>query len=315
MWGLPPIRVVCVLMLAAALAGCGTSGGPGSSSSVGSYKIGKPYQVKGVWYYPAEDFNYRETGIASWYGPGFHAKTTANGERYDQNDMTAAHRTLPMPSIVRVTNLENGRSIVVRVNDRGPFANNRIIDMSRRGAETLGFVGKGTARVQVEILAAESRAIAAAAKRGETTKTVPVVVASSAPREKVETTTLPPPPSSPPPEKTEVPVYQTPKEKQTPVAAPTDEQLRDQQVKQFPVHATRMYIQVGAFSVYDNANRQKEKLTASVAKASVSAAQIDGREVYRVRLGPVATVEESDKLLDKAINAGFKEARIVVEKP
>lgn len=310
---LSPLRVVCVLLLAAVLAGCGTSGGPGSSS-VGGYKIGKPYQVKGVWYYPAEDFNYRETGIASWYGPGFHAKSTANGERYDQNDMTAAHRTLPMPSIVRVTNLENGRSIVVRVNDRGPFANNRIIDMSKRGAETLGFIGKGTARVQVEVMKAESQAVAAAAKRGESTREYPVM-ASAAPREKVETVSLPPVSAPLPPEKTEVAVYQMPPEKQAAVAAPTDVQLRNQQVQQYPVHATRMYIQVGAFSIYDNATRQQQKLTAAVARASISVVQIDGREVYRVRLGPVATVEESDALLDRAIAAGFKEARTVVEKP
>lgn len=310
---LPPVRVVCILLLGAVLAGCGPSGGPGSSS-VGGYKIGKPYQVKGVWYYPAEDFNYRETGIASWYGPGFHAKSTANGERYDQNDMTAAHRTLPMPSIVRVTNLENGRSIVVRVNDRGPFANNRIIDMSKRGAEALGFIGRGTARVQVEIMKAESQAVAAAAKRGESTTAFPVMV-SAAPRERVEVATLPPPSPPLPPEKTEVAVYPAPKEQPTTAAAPTDAQLRDQKVAQFPVHATRIYIQVGAFSVYANATRQKEKLTASVAKASISAVQIDGREVYRVRLGPLPSVEESDALLDRAINAGFREARIVVEKP
>ncbi|MBO6783539.1 MAG: septal ring lytic transglycosylase RlpA family protein, partial [Alphaproteobacteria bacterium] len=113
--------------------------GDSVSPGTGRYKIGDPYQIKGVWYYPAEDYQYSETGIASWYGPNFHGKKTANGETYNQNDLTAAHRTLPMPSAVRVTNLENGRSLVVRINDRGPFARGRIIDMSRRGAQLLGF--------------------------------------------------------------------------------------------------------------------------------------------------------------------------------
>ena len=307
---LSPVRSFVFLMLAVLLAGCG---GSSQYSSSGGYKIGKPYQVNGVWYYPAEDYNYRETGIASWYGPGFHAKTTANGESYDQNDMTAAHRTLPMPSIVRVTNLENGRSIVVRVNDRGPFANNRIIDMSRRGAEQLGFIGKGTARVQVEIMAAESRSIAEAAKRGSSdAKVIPVVVASSAPRDRVEAEDIPPPVAELPPERSEKPVVVPVIKPQKPVAAPTDEELRDQKVKVLPVHATKIYIQAGAFSVYDNAERLKEKLS-SVGHASVSPAQIGGREVYRVRLGPVGSVEESDRLLEKAISAGFKESRIVVE--
>lgn len=115
----------------------------------GYYKVGKPYQVNGKTYVPKDDRDYRETGVASWYGPGFHAKTTANGERFDQDAITAAHRTLPMPSHVEVQNLENGRKLVVRVNDRGPFAKDRIIDLSRRAAQLLGFDTKGTARVKL----------------------------------------------------------------------------------------------------------------------------------------------------------------------
>jgi rare lipoprotein A len=130
---------------------------------IGTYKIGKPYQIAGVWYYPQEDFDYDETGIASWYGPGFHRRRTANGERYDQNELTAAHRTLPMPSLVQVTNLDNGRAIIARVNDRGPFSRGRIIDLSRKSAELLGMLRSGTARVRVQILPQESRALAQAA--------------------------------------------------------------------------------------------------------------------------------------------------------
>src|SRR5262245_27499003 len=87
-----------------------------------TYKIGDPYQIGGVWYYPKVDYTYDQTGIASWYGPGFDGKATANGEIYDQNALTAAHNTLPLPTVVRVTNLENGRAIELRINDRGPFA-------------------------------------------------------------------------------------------------------------------------------------------------------------------------------------------------
>ena len=118
----------------------------------GKYKVGNPYQIKGVWYYPKESFDHVETGIASWYGRQFHLKKTANGEIFDMNELTAAHRTLQMPSFVQVTNLENGRSLKLRVNDRGPFAHGRIIDVSRRAAQLLGFERQGTARVRVQIL-------------------------------------------------------------------------------------------------------------------------------------------------------------------
>lgn len=112
-------------------------------------KIGSPYQVNGVWYIPAHEPNYDETGEASWYGNQFNGRPTANGEVFDMNLVTVAHPTLPIPSLVEVINLENGRSIVARVNDRGPFAHNRLVDVSQRGAELLGFKEKGRARVRV----------------------------------------------------------------------------------------------------------------------------------------------------------------------
>lgn len=121
----------------------------------GTYKLGKPYQIAGRWYHPHDNKRYEETGVASWYGPDFHGKATANGERFDENDVTAAHRTLPMPSFVEVTNLENGRKLTVRVNDRGPFAHDRIIDLSRRSAQLLGIERQGTARVHVRRVGVE----------------------------------------------------------------------------------------------------------------------------------------------------------------
>jgi len=112
-------------------------------------KIGKPYQVAGTWYYPSDDAQYDEVGYASWYGDAFHGGPTANGETYDMDMVGAAHKTLPLPSYVEVTALDTGRTIVVRVNDRGPFVTNRIIDLSRRSAELLGTARQGVARVRV----------------------------------------------------------------------------------------------------------------------------------------------------------------------
>lgn len=122
----------------------------------GIYKIGKPYTVMGQTYYPHIDEDYEEIGMASWYGSDFHNKKTSNGETYNMNDFTAAHRTLPMPSMVRITNLENGRSIKVRINDRGPFVKNRIIDVSKRVAQELKFHTQGVTKVKVEYLKDET---------------------------------------------------------------------------------------------------------------------------------------------------------------
>lgn len=156
-------RVVwgAITVVAALCAGCSSTKGTQSASGAApGYKVGKPYKIKGIWYYPEVDYGYSEVGVASWYGPGFDGKATANGETYDMNDLTAAHKTLPMPCVVRVTNLENGRSIKLRVNDRGPFVGDRIIDVSRRGAQLLGFYTAGTAQVRVDIIEDESRVLA-----------------------------------------------------------------------------------------------------------------------------------------------------------
>jgi rare lipoprotein A len=113
---------------------------------------GRPYQVKGVWYTPKADPNYNEVGMASWYGREHQGKPTADGERFDLAKISGAHKTLPLPSMVEVTNLENGKRIQVRVNDRGPFAPGRIIDLSQAAARELGFEGKGLAKVRVRYL-------------------------------------------------------------------------------------------------------------------------------------------------------------------
>src|SRR5579872_6409249 len=179
-----------VTALAALTAGCAT--GPEDNTvtvppNAGVYKVGAPYQIGDTWYYPSEQPDYDETGIASWYGPTFYGRSTANGERFDADALTAAHRTLPMPVNVRVTNLDNGRSLILRVNDRGPYAKGRIIDVSRRAAQLLGFYDVGTARVRVQYV---SRANL---PNGQPTNETPVEVASAvpaAPAGKVDVGTL-----------------------------------------------------------------------------------------------------------------------------
>jgi rare lipoprotein A len=119
----------------------------------GTYRVGKPYTVAGRVYVPEEDTSYREEGLASWYGDDFHGRLTANGEVFDMASLTAAHPTLPMPCYARVTNLSNGKSLIVRVNDRGPYHGNRLIDVSNKAAELLEFKGNGVAKVRVEYVA------------------------------------------------------------------------------------------------------------------------------------------------------------------
>jgi rare lipoprotein A len=118
----------------------------------GSYRLGKPYNINGRTYVPSDNPSYRAEGVASWYGPDFHGRQTANGELYDMHAISAAHPTMPLPSYARVTNLDNGRSIIVRVNDRGPYVRNRIIDLSIGTAKALNFYGHGLARVRVEFV-------------------------------------------------------------------------------------------------------------------------------------------------------------------
>lgn len=116
----------------------------------GTYRVGKPYVIAGHVYYPDDDNHYRAEGIASWYGQDFHGRLTANGEVYDLEGISAAHPTMPLPSYARVTNLANGRSLIVRVNDRGPYHGNRVIDVSVKAAHLLAFHRRGTAHVRVE---------------------------------------------------------------------------------------------------------------------------------------------------------------------
>lgn len=155
------LQILLVFFALFSIAACANkdSGLNFSEQYKGKYKIGKPYWIKGQRYVPKEDKSYDEIGIASWYGPGFHGKSTANGEIYDQYDITAAHKTLPLPIMVKVTNLENGKNMNIRINDRGPFVRGRIIDLSKKSAQLLGI--DGIAKVRVQYLGKETEVMLA----------------------------------------------------------------------------------------------------------------------------------------------------------
>ncbi|ROR34685.1 septal ring lytic transglycosylase RlpA family protein [Inmirania thermothiophila] len=216
------------------------------------------YVVEGRRYHVlASAEGYRERGIASWYGRKFHGRRTASGEPYDMYAMTAAHRTLPLPTYVRVTNLENGRSVVVRVNDRGPFRRNRIIDLSYAAALRLGFADKGTALVEVEALTPGAAPASAAAAPQP-----PEPVAAAAP--------------APPP--------------------------------------VRLYLQAGAFVSRRNAELLRRRLEVLV-REPVEVGRVTGAAdaLFRVRIGPLAGVEEADALAERLARIGLESVRVVIE--
>jgi rare lipoprotein A len=306
-------RHLFTLLCLLALAACGQRQPSGPTAAI--YKVGEPYQIDGTWYYPHEDYSYDQTGIASWYGQDFHGQRTANGEIFNKDELTAAHKTLPLPTLARVTNLENGKSIVVRINDRGPFSGSRLIDLSQRGAHLLGFEQQGTAKVRVQVLADESKAIADAMRHygTEPTRAAPTYVASSGPMPVVNAAPLTPVSAvaldSPSPESAELqPVKTTPAVHQALLKTQPV-----QEVEQLPVTgANQIYVQAGAFSRVENANALKQKL-ARYGKASVTQAVVNGQKFYRVRVGPIADVQHADAVIGKINQTGAAKSRIVIE--
>lgn len=279
------------------------------SKPKGVYKVGRPYEVSGVWYYPAVNYEYDETGIASWYGSDFHGKPTANGETYDMNEVTAAHKTLPLPSRARVTNLENGRSIIVRINDRGPFVNSRILDASRKSAQLLGFEKKGTAKVRVEILADESRMMAFKASPFQ--ETVKEILVAAAPREAVTSEALPPPPGTLSDALPEDRGGAIAVRSAGDTATEKPEKPEETEITYTTVKPTQIYIQAGAFANLSNAYKLQDRL-APIGQAQISQTWIRARPFYRVRFGPIESVEKADSFLDSIINAGYKDARLIL---
>jgi rare lipoprotein A len=312
-----PFRFATLGAVALLLAACGTPNGPGPKSETppgggkGIYKVGNPYQINSTWYYPAEDWSYNETGVASWYGEQFHGRYTANGEVFDLNEVTAAHRTLPMPSVVRVTNLDNGRSILVRVNDRGPYARSRIIDLSRHAAQLLGYEGQGTAKVRVQIMVPETIQVASlAGRRGTDPEVAASAPPKAAPVDKVAAEPLPPPPATvaianqpilPPPP----PITTAPQP-----GDPINEPKLPQNVSHVPVAPTGLFVQAGSFANIDRAVRLKTMLD-KFGPTNVTNVKVNGMTMYRVRVGPMPSVDKADALLEQIINTS-PEARVVV---
>ncbi len=253
----------------------------------GIYKIGTPYEIEGEWYYPQEDPKYDNTGIASWYGPKFHGRRTANGEIFDMDLMTAAHPTLPMPVRAKVTNLENGRSVIVRVNDRGPFAKDREIDMSRRAAEELGFKEKGTAKVRVQYL---GRA--------------PLYDSAGRLIRKQE------------PDRFIVDKPVTPKELTKMAAAPVQKvDVRGQDGKPIEkpsvdLETKRYAVQVGVFSSKENAEALKQKLE-QIAPVKIVPVKLGGATLFRVKMGGANIRADARLTVDKLVAAGHTDAVII----
>jgi rare lipoprotein A len=321
------VQAAAVLLLAASLSACGSSGSKNVAQR-GTYKIGAPYKIDGVTYTPQEEFNHVETGVASWYGPGFHGKSTANGEPYDQSARTAAHRTLQMPAIVRVTNLDNGMSTVVRVNDRGPFARSRIIDLSRTAAQELDIVRNGTAHVRIEQLQAESLAVKDVAIAGGGPAEQQAAVAQvSAGRYAPAQASVQTAAYTPPPAPAQAPAYVQPAPTQPvwptnsrgPAAdpapayapagngGPTVASLANGSTLQ---PASGFYVQTGAFTTPENAERQRGAVS-SYGVSEISQGSAGGRDVYRVRLGPYTTSDAAGIVADRLKRSGYGDARVV----
>lgn len=280
-------KLIALIALSALLSACATGSGTiAPIESAGEYKVGKPYKIAGKWYTPKIEPNYNKVGIASWYGAEFHNKKTANGETFNMNALTAAHTTLPLPSYVRVTNLENNRSLILRVNDRGPFAANRLIDVSRRGAQLLGFEKRGTTRVRVEVVNGPN---------------APVQLARS---------------DQPPPlERQEV----------GPVAVESLEVLEPLQIPQRNTRIASLspsapplnidddiYIQVGAYSRISGASRVITAVE-HIGEIGMESIFLNGRKLYRVRIGPMETTTMANAALLQVLKLGHNTAKLVFD--
>jgi rare lipoprotein A len=311
------------LLAGASLAACATvepryashSGGRGKAPPVvqgGERKVGKPYQVGGVWYVPREQPGYDARGIASWYGDAFHLKATANGETFDMNAVSAAHTTLPIPSMVEVTNLDNGRKLVVRVNDRGPFVDNRIIDLSREAARQLGYDRAGLANVRVRYLGPAPLTGPAAGVR----------YASAAPLP----TRLPPPAlapltaaAAPAPAPTMEPAAGIPAPAAGAISSQALPPITGGEISSAPLGgpppaatpASALRVQAGAFSSEINAQRAVAQLSPA-GRASIEPLQrADGLTLYRVVIPAPADEAGAYALRDRVAEIGFAEARVV----
>lgn len=274
------------------------TGPPPPGSTKGLRGTEKPYQIRGIWYYPKADPNYDEKGIGSWYGEQFHNRRTANGEIFDMDMPSAAHKTLPLPSIVEVTNLDNGRKMKVRVNDRGPFVGDRIIDLSKAAADQLGYQRAGVARVRVRYIGPagktpfdERRIIAASPPPPEPRYAPP-------PKARAYASGLPPAQPAyddPPPPKMAEPDYSPP----TPV------------INAPPAAVTASYrIQAGSFANRDNAERAVAQLSGA-GQASIESVERSQGVLYRVVVNAGPDEGEAFGVRDRVAALGFSDATVL----
>ncbi|MEM8687525.1 MAG: septal ring lytic transglycosylase RlpA family protein [Pseudomonadota bacterium] len=315
------VPVIIGLSVALALPGCSGKSGKktadlfaGQGSPVypgkgplpkggGRRHIGKPYTINGKRYYPKDVASYERVGVASWYGPKFHRRMTSNGEWFDMHDLTAAHTTLPLPSYVKVTNLANGKEAVLRVNDRGPFAHNRLIDLSKRSSEILGFKGKGTQKVKVEYLGKapleHDGAHLAAMNRKHLRSGDYTRVASAMRYPRGASTQF----ASAEPELARQPIQA----RAQPVVAQATPTVP------VPVSVNGGYfVQAASFSNVDNAERAKYAL-GSLGPVSVSPVTVGLNTYYRVRVGPLDNEDFAYEIADLVRAQGMHGARVVAD--
>ena len=268
-----------------------------SDHKAGRFKVGSSYKIAGARYTPRESYSFEQTGVASWYGPNFHGKMTANGEIFDKYALTAAHKTLQMPSIVRVTNLENGRSIIVRINDRGPFSKGRIIDLSERSAEVLGFKNQGTARVKIQVLPEESRRVASLAKQGQSTRGFEIALNEKGYRLSPE------------------PVENVP----TPLTRPVQTAYNNIPQQPAPIYSTRpalkpraLFVQAGSFTTHAKAQQLASQIQ-NIGPSRINPALVNGNKYYRVQVGPISSKDQADLIVSQLSSANIGEPFLITD--
>lgn len=279
----------------------------------GKRKIGNPYQIFGTTYYPlSSSEGYRRKGIASWYGKDFHGKPTANGETYNMYDITAAHPTLPIPTYARVTNIENGLSIVVRINDRGPFLRGRIIDLSYAAARRLDMVEKGTSPVLVEALPTDGSVLHVRSRFAKTETNV-----TNSPTKRYASI----------PEARSVPIKYSPKARKMPHQGSFTDRISQKNnfnnpmadesnlsgAEKIRIGRHQYFIQTGAFSNKENAARQQVEISEFFPNVKLMSFARGQVKLHRVRIGPFASVKEADEILSKTVQEGWTGAKIVVD--
>ena len=272
------------------------------------YKIGNPYIVDGKRYFPKKNLNYDEKGIASWYGPKFHGKLTANGEIFNQYKLTAAHKTLPIPSAVKVTNLKNNKSLILRVNDRGPFVNDRIIDLSYQSAKELNLLQVGTGFVRVQLLRSESLLLEKLAKKGQFPEINEITKKTTPPINQVNYSNV----SIQKIGETKLSNESLVKFKKNKFDKHVDEVKNRVQALKINGKTYKIWIQIASFSNKKSANILKSKFN-SIKNINVKKANFKGKAFYRVRVGPFKKIDETKKIYNFLIKSGMEGTKIFVE--